>query len=489
MEARSGYLLRQATGAVFKHRRLVMLLFLLVLVPSNLGNLLKAPTYSASAKILIGKARVYPEVSPMDRKEEVSSLPNDSLVNSEMQVLRSRELLRRLHFDLAAAMAGDGETDPDVPSMQSLRDSLRVVRKADSNVVEVSYRSTSEENAVLVVNSLVRLYVDYSIELHSSRGAAEFFERELQMARVSLGVMDKELQDFDKEHGLTAVATQKDALIRQQAQVEADLRRTEASIAETGTRIVALEAELEYVPESGTSEVDMVPNPLVGFLRQNLSRLKIERERLLQLYTPEHRLLMDVDREIAALAAQVEIQEQTIVGRKKITASSIRRRIEESLLDSQAQLGALESRRALLAEKLGSYGVRISTMHEQHYEVMRMRRDRQEKKDTYRGLLQKSDQLRVSSAMDKAGISGVSIIEAAGLPLPKVPDFKVVTMVLSLFAALLISVGSAVAMELLTPVMNSAADVRYNLGVPVIAELSEDEYGESGASGTGARKS
>ena len=120
---------------------------------------------------------------------------------------------------------------------------------------------------------------------------------------------------------------------------------------------------------------------------------------------------------------------------------------------------------------------------------MRLRRDRLVKMDTYRGLLELCVELRVSSAMDKAGISGVSIIEAAGLPLPKVPDFKVVTMVLSLFAALLISVGSAVAMELLTPVMNSAADVRYNLGVPVIAELSEDEYGESGASGTGARKS
>jgi hypothetical protein len=86
-------------------------------------------------------------------------------------------------------------------------------------------------------------------------------------------------------------------------------------------------------------------------------------------------------------------------------------------------------------------------------------------------LISKLGQLEVSSAMDKAGLSNVSVIEAAAAPLMRDPDFKGVTFVLSFFAALLIAIGSAVATEMLNPVMNSDVDVRHHLGLPVLAEL------------------
>jgi uncharacterized protein involved in exopolysaccharide biosynthesis len=260
-------------------------------------------------------------------------------------------------------------------------------------------------------------------------------------------------------------------MLRQRAQLEADLRRSEAEITELTTKVAALEAELEYIPEHEATEVDMVPNPMLGYLRQNVAKLEMERNRLSQLYTPQHRLVMDVESEIAALKQQIGQQETSVIGRKRMSTTPVRRSLEQDLLEVQASLGALEARRAMVTERISDYDARIRVMHAKHYQVMRLRRDRTEKKQLYDALVDKLNQLQVSDAMDQAGLSNVNVVEAAAAPLGKEPDFILVTLVLSFFAALLISVGSAIVTEMLNPVMNSEIDIRHHLGLPVLAEV------------------
>ena len=52
MEQRSLYLIRQALNAVFKRRRMVAMLFLLIFVPSNVGNLVRDPMFRATGKLM-----------------------------------------------------------------------------------------------------------------------------------------------------------------------------------------------------------------------------------------------------------------------------------------------------------------------------------------------------------------------------------------------------------------------------------------------------
>jgi len=471
MEQRSLYLIRQALNAVFKRRRLVLLVFLLVIIPSNVGSLLKDPAYRASAKVLIKNSRTYPEVSPLAREASVNRPPNETNINSEIQMIRSRDLLRRVHFELAAQASEAGQDPATAPSVSTLERKVSVSRKPNSNIVEVAYVDSNEERAITIVNTLVRLYVEYNIESNKQAGASEFFYNQATVAKEAYEQADLELERYDAAHGLTSIAVEKDQMLRQRAQLEADLRRSEAEITELTTKVAALEAELEYIPEHEAIEVDMIPNPMLGYLRQNLAKLEMERNRLSQLYTPQHRLVMDVESEIAALRQQLGQQETSVIGRKKMATTPARRSLEENLLGVQADLGAIEARRAMLAERISDYDARIRVMHAKHYQVMRLRRDRTEKKQFYDELVQKLNALQVSDAMDQAGLSNVAVVEAATPPLRTEPDFMLVTLVLSFFAALLISIGSAIITEMLNPVMNSEIDIRHHLGLPVLAEI------------------
>jgi uncharacterized protein involved in exopolysaccharide biosynthesis len=489
VEQRSLYLIRQALTAVFKRRRMVFLLFFLVFVPANLGNMMRDPVFRANGKVLIKIDRAYPEVSPLPRQSNADRPPNEAMINSEIQLIKSRELLRRVQVKLSAA-AAESDEPRRVPGIQALESKLQVTRKPNSNVLQLSFASSDPDEAIQVVNSVMTEYVAYNIETHNDSGALRFFAEQTDSARESYEESDVALERYDAAHGLTSVAVEKDQLLRQRAQLEADLRRTEAQITEETTKVAALEAELEYIPEHEATDVDVVPNPMLNYLNQNLSKLEMERTKLLGLYTAQHRLVMDIDAEIAALRQQVLAQEPTVVGRKRMATTVVRRELEQQLLGAQADLGALEARRAMLTERISDYDSRIRVMHSKHYQVMRLRRDRTEKKALYDALIAKLGQLEVSAAMDRAGLSNVAVIEAAAAPLMRDPDFKGVTFVLSFFAALLISIGSAVVTEMLNPVMNSDIDVRHHLGLPVLAEIPlngiDTGNGYSTSSGPGA---
>jgi uncharacterized protein involved in exopolysaccharide biosynthesis len=154
-----------------------------------------------------------------------------------------------------------------------------------------------------------------------------------------------------------------------------------------------------------------------------------------------------------------------------MATTAVRREVEGDLLDTQADLGGLEARRALLTDRISDYDARIRVMHSKHYQVMRLRRERTQKKAVYDSAVDKLNQLEVSAAMDRAGLANVSVVELAAPPLKPEPDFKGVTFMLSLFAALLLGIASAVVTEMLNPVMNSDIDVRHHLGLPVLAEI------------------
>lgn len=472
MDQRSLYLLRQAITAVFKRWRLVVLVIATIVVPFNFFNfVVRQPVFSAHSMVLISRDRARPEVSPLDREHPAAELPNEMVVNSEIQLIRSRDLVRQLHDELETQAATDPDGAFSVPTLVQLEQRLSASRKPQSNVVEIGYRSSDPDFAIHVVNTMVGIYMKAHIEAHKVIGALSFFDRETQTAKERFVQADLELERFDATNGLTSVATEKDNMLRQRAQLESDLRRTEARVTELTTQVAAVEAELEYIPEQEAVETDLIPNPLLSYLRQNGARLEMERERLLQLYTPQHRLVVDVETELAALRSQIAGQEGTVVGRKKMAQTPTRRRLQEDLLSSQAELGALEARRAMVAERITDYEGKIRVLHAKHYEVMRLRRDREEAKKRYEAVYAKYNDVKVSDAMDLAGLSSLSVIEVAAGPLDREPDYRLVTLALTTFLAILLGVSASVVVELINPVMNSDLDVRHHLDLPVLAAI------------------
>ena len=273
--------------------------------------------------MLIKKTRTYPEVSPLPREASVNSPPNEAKINSEIQLMRSRDLLRRVHFELASQAVKRARSRRRLPrSPRSKRRSRwRASRTRTSSRSRTPHRTRTGDH---VINTLVRQYVNVQHrDQNDSPAPREFFDEQADEAHEAYEEADVELERYDAAHGLTSVAVEKDQMLRQRAQLEADLRASEAEITEGTTKVAAVEAELEYIPEHEAIEVDMIPNPMLGYLNQNLAKLEMETNRAAQLYTPQHRLVMDVESEIAAIRQQIGQQEQTVIGRKQMATAPV----------------------------------------------------------------------------------------------------------------------------------------------------------------------
>jgi uncharacterized protein involved in exopolysaccharide biosynthesis len=213
---------------MFKRRRMVLLLFLAVFGAANIGNLLRDPVYRASAKVMLTNERAYPEVSPLPRPASVDRPPNETVINSEIQLIRSRDLLRQVHFEIAAQREESGDDRP-VPSVQSMENRLSVLRKPSSQVLEIGYRSSQPDEAIEIVNTVVNRYVRYAIEKHNEPEALEFFTKQTEEALSLYQESDVALERYDASHGLTSIAIEKDQMLRQ--------RRDPRRLRRGGTRV------------------------------------------------------------------------------------------------------------------------------------------------------------------------------------------------------------------------------------------------------------
>src|SRR5262249_12472474 len=92
---------RAILHVIFKHKRLILILFLAVALPGLMATLLRKPSYQAAAKVMISTARTDPTVQPTDLTRLENIQLNESLVNSEVQVIGSRDLLERVIRQLA----------------------------------------------------------------------------------------------------------------------------------------------------------------------------------------------------------------------------------------------------------------------------------------------------------------------------------------------------------------------------------------------------
>ena len=91
---------RRILYVLFKHKQLICVIFILLIVPMFLYLLFRSTYYLASAKVLIN-SRQYLNVSPTGAQSTVNVTPGAEMINTELQIIKSPELAERLAADIA----------------------------------------------------------------------------------------------------------------------------------------------------------------------------------------------------------------------------------------------------------------------------------------------------------------------------------------------------------------------------------------------------
>jgi capsular exopolysaccharide synthesis family protein len=317
------------------------------------------PLYPATATIALneGQQQVISDIESIMSGGPV----NSSAINTELEVLRSRDLVGQLvdHLDLVSRPefngllreptlsddirayimsliggANDGETTQPSPEairasvVSAVREAISVSNARNTLVINISVTTTDTQLSVAMANALAELYIENQIQvkLDALASATEFLSRRTSELRQSLEELETDLTEFSEQAELVSPAV----LEAQSLQ----LRELRTRLSEARERVVdetATLSSLQALWEVGELEAFVAAadefrlNRALAQYRDDLISLE-ELEAEVERFILQHEAQVERDSEQlealqaseATLAGQIERQSQELIALQQL---------------------------------------------------------------------------------------------------------------------------------------------------------------------------
>ena len=482
--------LRELVVVLFRRRRVFVSVAALVLLATVLYALL-GTRYQANMKVLVRRGRADAPVSaaanaPLDLTRIAVT---EEELNSEVELLRGADVMRKvaeetglgqrdwLHF----VRASESPMERIERSARRLAKKIRVEQVKKTNLISITCAMDDPQMAQRVLQSLAGAYLEKHKAVHRPGGELGFFEQQLGESRRELEDSKQRLLQFTEAHGVIAAGLQRDLAVQKLSEMDAGDRQTKVDLAETAQRVADLQNLLENLPERTTTQVRMADNPeLLKALKSSLLDLQLKRTQLLTKFEPSHRLIQEVDRQIAQTQSAIGAESTTPVRDETSDRDPHYEWAKSELEKSQVQLRALRVRAAAESSQTLAYRSVATKFGEAAVTQDDLLSNERAALENYLLYVKKQEEARMNDALDERGIVNVAIAEQPTAPTLPVWSASMV-LVVGFFAAGAVGTSAAFLADYLDPAFRDPEDVLTFLKVPVLASLPRERGGRLSA--------
>ena len=465
-------------NVLFKRKWWLVVCTLAVAVPVGVMTYRKAPEYETSAKVFVRNARADPTLSPIgvaDRTIAVSVTP--TVINSEIQILKSLDLVKQTIEKTAYPLLktpDDATPGEQERALQGVLARLSVTPVVDSNVIDVKFRDGDPARAAGFVNTLTTLYLDKHTQVHrGARDAAGFFEDQAGRYAAQFEKTRQAVVQFQDDAKIIDLGDEMTQNLNRLFALEAQLKDIQGQIegAEKETRV--LEQLIAELPDEQPTQRTITTNPEVTLLRTRLIDLERQRDELLSRYTPNSRLVVDKEAEIAALRERLGVKQETIVDATIVARNSTKENLRQQLMAKASLTSSLEGRKHSLIRETTSYSTRLELLKGKSHEYAKLRQENAIARENFLLYRKKSEEARIAVAMDEQKLINTGIMQNA--PVPVLPTGRGLTIAVAFgtIAGLALGVGSAFTLEFFNSSVQHESDIERFLQVPVLATIRE----------------
>jgi polysaccharide biosynthesis protein PslE len=402
-------------------------------------TLFTPPTYQSTMKILVTRNRLDPQVSASDKTADMlrGTLTEEDF-NSELEILQSRAVLeatvKQLNQDQPAKASENVEESPSLRSRLSswyrslhqqseapelekavteLASRLDVVAIKKSHILQATYQDASPERAARVLQVLYRQYAEHHLRLNQNEEAARVFRTQSDDFNRKLREATDILKKFGATNGLTGSPAQRDLLLQQFYQVQAQLNETRTTLHETAQRLVTLKSQLAATPELIESEILTKYAPARDRIKEEILQLEMQSAQLRQKYQPNHRLVKETDERLAQARKLLTREEQAPPQERKLVVNEVQRRLTSELLAAQGNLAALKQREQNLATLANQYQGKLAHFDAKSLERAELERTRAITEEAYLVYHKKAQEAEISNVMNQAKITNINLAQPA----------------------------------------------------------------------------
>jgi uncharacterized protein involved in exopolysaccharide biosynthesis len=288
--------LRESLEILWRRKLALIIVTVLTLLGAVFAVLRMPPTFVAGSTLLVKFGREFIHRPVVGNSAETRSFSLEEIVNSEIEILRSRDLAEKVVSEIGAEMMYPEifQEEPDVAiatekSVATLRDKISASGVLDSSVIRIRIEHVDPRIAARATNLLVDRFLEKHLEIFRE-SRSEFIDAQLTKHLELLTESENALEAFKRENRLTSLEAQRDLLLAQRVQFDTTLRTTDFRLSELEEKLKGLNGD----PDQGQSRTERASPEARAFL---LNRRRELQERMVEV---EH-LVTDLEARLETL--------------------------------------------------------------------------------------------------------------------------------------------------------------------------------------------
>lgn len=315
-----------------------------------------------------------------------------------------------------------------------------------ARVFLITVENTQPDVAAEVANELASRFTDESIRVRTQQAslATNFLKAELKRAEGTLREQNAAIREFKERHR-GELPGELEASLRKLERLQQQRQSLALQIAQAETRLALASAQAVIPLEGGAL-------PASATAEQRLEAVRSELVLALAQYTEKHPEVLLLRRTIAGLEAELPEVSPTVAAAK--VADTTVDNLREQLVSTELALAELDERVARTPARQESL-----TAFEERESVLR---------ENYLDFLRKVQEAELALSLEAAQQGArFSVVERAEAP-AKPTKTRMTYTIAAVLASIGLSLGIAVLLEALNPVLVSKAQIEAISGLPVL---------------------
>ena len=370
---------------------------------------------------------------------------------TQIDIVQSSQVAKRVVEDLKlvdspgtreqyiAATKGQGTIEQWLSNL--LLQNLSVEPSRESSIITIGFSGTDPQFAAIVANAFAKAYIETSLDLRlaPAKQAADWYDQQIVLLREKLDQAQQKLTAYQREQGL----------VESEERLDVETRRM-ADLA--GQMVAAQSAAFDASSRMRDSMPEVTNNPVVQGLKAQVAQGEGKIAELSGRVGANHPELLRLKAEVNTYKAKLATELGTASRGVGATAGAARQRYNE------------------LSAAFDKQKAKVLGLKQQREEATLLARDLENAQRIYDSALLRYGQSRMEAQSTQTDIA---VLNPATPPSQPSKPRVMFNVLLAVFFGTLLGVGVSFLIELLDRRVRSGQDISVALGVPVLAEVSQ----------------
>lgn len=420
--------------------------FLLVVSVATLAAFLKTPIYQAQSKLLIKSSNTGLTELEIGGINPLSG--QSSPLDTEVETILSTPILQSV---ISRLKLTDSEGKP--LKLEDFEEKLNVSKARAGDVIQLSYKSDDSEQAALVLNTLMEVYLADNLRVNRSEAASarEYIDNEIPKSKQKLESLEERLRRFKERNGVVALEKEAEVAVDATIKLAEKINDAQGRALGARTQAASLRQQLGLKTQQSIDSTNLSQSPGVQEALKQLqeveSQLAIERTEK----TPEHPDVKDLQEKAVALRQTLQGRVGQAIGRSSLTAAPGKLQVSELQQSATGELVKLESER-LASEQIAAALVKVQNDFQKRTQVIpglekqlrQLLREVELSQEVYANLVKKWQELQV---LEKQNLGNARVLSPALIPDKPVEPRKALYVLSGLILGSFLAVGVALLLD------------------------------------------